>query len=93
MKLAYALKEGLIDIRRFPTEWDPEKGKKTRIQVLLNGTAGVKIVDTNLGSKALLSVYTGEMLLLDSQAIEDYGVDVEIILNLNTHDAIQALKD
>ena len=56
MKLAYALKEGLIDIRRFPTEWDPEKGKKTRIQVLLNGTPGVKIVDTNLGSKALLSV-------------------------------------
>ena len=93
MKLHYALKEGLIDIRIFPTEWHPTEGKKNRVQIRLNGTPGVKIIDTNLGSKALLNISSGEMLLLDAQALETYAVDAETLINLNTTDALHALQN
>jgi len=90
-KLEYYLKEGLIDIRRFPAEWDLEKGKKSRVQIRLNGTPGVRIIDTNMG-KALMSDYTGEMLLIDHAVLDKFAVDAELLINLNVADAIQALK-
>lgn len=92
MKLAYALKEGLIDIRRFPTEWDPVKGKKTRIQVRLNGTPGVHVASSNVG-QVLMSDYTGEMLILDMDTCERFGVEEETVINLDIRHALQALED
>lgn len=92
MKLDYALKEGLIDIRRFPTEWKPTEGKANRVQIRLNGTPGVRIIDTNLG-KALLSANTGEMLIIDHAVLDQYAADAELLLNIDIPNALQALKD
>jgi hypothetical protein len=91
MKLDYYLKEGLVDIRRYPVEWGQE-GKKARVQIRLNGTPGVRIIDTNMG-KALLSDYTGEMLLIDHAVLDRYAADAELLLNIDIHHALQALKD
>lgn len=90
MKLHYMLKEGLIDIRVFPTEWSAQ-GKKNRVNIRLNGTPFVRIIDTNMG-KALLNSRDGEMLIIDQEAIEKYGAPEEIIVNINVPEAIQALQ-
>lgn len=92
MKLDYALKEGLIDIRRYPAEWDQTQGKKSRVQIRLNGTPGVHIIDTNMG-KALMSNYTGEMLLIDHAVLDKYATDAELLLNIDIPHALQALQD
>ena len=92
MKLDYYLKEGLVDIRRFETKWTPTEGKSNRVQIRLNGTPGVRIIDTNMG-KALLSDYTGEMLVIDHAVLDRYAADGELLLNINVPDALQALKN
>ena len=90
MKLDYALKEGLIDIRRFPAEWDPTQGKKSRVQIRLNNTPGVRIIDTSFG-RALLSPSTNEMLFIDHALLNQYAVDAELLLNIDVPHALQAL--
>ena len=90
MKLSYYLKEGLIDVRYY--EKDVVQGRQ-RVQVRLNGTPGVRVVNTNLGSRALLSDLTGEVLLLDSETLKVLGAPAEVLEGINVNEAIQALQN
>jgi hypothetical protein len=43
--------------------------------------------------KALLSDYTGEMLLIDHAVLDKYAADAELLLNIDVPHALQALKE
>ncbi len=86
--LEYLLKEGFVEIVYFPK--DLQKFSR-RIQVYLNQTPGVWIINSNLG-KCIMDKKTGDTLLLDSELAIKYGVEKEVTDGLDVTSAVAALN-
>ena len=86
--LEYLLKEGFIEIVYWPK--DLQKFSR-RIQVYLNKTPDVWIINSNLG-KCIMDKKTGDTLVLDSELALKYGVQKEVTDNLDILTAMAALN-
>ncbi len=87
-RLEYLLREGFIEIIIWPK--DLIKFSR-RMQVYLNNTKNVKLIDTSMG-KAIVDTCTGDMIVLDMEIIERYGAKQEVVNNLDVDEAIYALE-
>ncbi len=86
--LEYLLKEGFIEINYFPK--DLLKFSR-RIQVSLNNTPGVRLIDSNMG-KCIVDTKTGDMIVLNTETALKYGTLKEVVENLDVLTAVAALN-
>ena len=87
MTLEYALREGFIDLRRFPMREDGGRG----FTALIHPGAGFTAKETPLGL-IFIDNKTGDSRLLDSDLLGEYAVEQEILININVPAAMADLK-
>jgi hypothetical protein len=81
MNLHYALREGFINIRKYPGGgWD-----------IYSSLSTVKGFQTPIGH-IVVDTSSGRGMIIDDAFVNHYGVEAETVLNLNVPKALQALQ-
>lgn len=91
MTLDYALKEGFIELRRYPMD---EMGAR-RFALIIGTNKEFKGVETPDGVFITDLKGVEDALMIDADTIGKYSVEAEVALNIPilTHDEIRAIQE